>query len=140
MVHTSAFRSNHPIPHRRLAAMFRYAACPLPDVIGEPVRVWRGACGVSVIQARACFRWTLDRDMACWFAMRFADPARKPLVLAAEVPRGEIVLYTNEREEAEAVLMHPLATNVDGTAEEWQSRFEAVQAARSGNAFRLLRN
>jgi hypothetical protein len=68
--------------------------------------------------------------MACWFAVRFADPARKPLVLGAEVARGEIVLYTNEREEAEAVLMRPPAASVDGTPEECQSRFEAVQAAR----------
>ena len=75
---------------RRLAAMFRYAAFPLPDWIEEAVRVWRGTSGVSVNRARTGYSWTLNRDMACWFAMRFHGPARKPLVLVAEVPRGEI--------------------------------------------------
>jgi hypothetical protein len=94
------------------------------------MRVWRGTFGVPVSRARAGYSWTLDRDMACWFAVRFADQVRKPLVLAAEVARGEVVLYTNEREEAETVLMRPPTASVDGTPEEWQSRFDAVQAAR----------
>lgn len=46
------------------------------------MRVWRGACGVSVNRARTGYSWTLNRDMACWFAVRFASPARTPLVLA----------------------------------------------------------
>jgi hypothetical protein len=60
----------------------------------------------------AAYSWTLNRDMACWFALRFADQARKPLMLAVVVPRGQIVLYTNEREEADAVLMYAPAAGV----------------------------
>lgn len=124
-------------PRRRLAAMFRYVAFPLPGFMGPTVRVWRGTCGVSVSRARAGYSWTLNRDVACWFAVRCADQARKPLVLAAEVAREEIVLlYTNEREAAEAVLMRPLTASVDGVPEEWRSRFEAVQAARPAVVFR----
>ncbi|MFP6558545.1 hypothetical protein WJ542_09505 [Paraburkholderia sp. B3] len=59
--------------------------------------------------------------------MRFAGP--EPLVLAAEVPRREIVLYTDARDEAEAVLMHPSAASVDGAPEEWLSRYGVVKAA-----------
>ncbi len=115
---------------RRLAAMFRYAAFPLPDFMGETVHIWRGTSGASVSLARTGYSWTLDHDIACWFAMRFANPARQPLVLAADVPRADIVIYTNEREEAEAVLMRPPAASVDGTPEDWQRHYEAVQAAR----------
>jgi hypothetical protein len=108
---------------RRLAAMFRYAAFPPPDFIEATVRVWRSTCGMSVSEARAGYSWTLNRDMACWFAVRCADQARKPLVL-----------YMNEREEAEAVLMRLSAASADAATEVWQSRFETVQAARRAGA------
>lgn len=80
--------------------------------------------------ARAGYSWTLNRDMACWFAMRFSNLRQNPFVLRAEVPRGEIALYGNERGEAEVVLMRALAASVDGTPDEWQRRFEVVEAAR----------
>ena len=63
-----------------------------------------------------------------------------PLVLRAEVPREAIALYTNEREEAEVVLMHAPAASVDGTADEWQSRFEAIEAARRAKKNSALDN
>jgi hypothetical protein len=115
---------------RRLAAMFRYAAFFPPSFIGESVLVWRGTAGVSMSVARAGYSWTLNRDTACWFAMRFHGPVRKPLVLCAEVPRDEIVLYGNERGEAEVVLMRAPAASVDGTIDEWRIRYKVVEAAR----------
>jgi hypothetical protein len=90
----------------------------------------RGTAGVSMRVARAGYSWTLNRDMACWFAMRFSDLRQKPLVLSAEVPRGEIALYGNERGEAEVVLMRAPAASVDGTSDEWQRRFDVVEAVR----------
>ena len=119
--------------------MFRYAAFPVPDFLAATVPVWRGTWGVSERRARAAYSWTLDRNMACWFALRSADlEVTKPLVLAAEVQREEIVLYTDERREAEAVLMRPPAARVDGTPDEWQRWYEAVKAARRAEQRRLL--
>ena len=115
---------------RRLAAMFRYAAFSLPDFVDDSVPVWRGTAGVSVRVARAGYSWTLNRDTACWFAMRFSDLRPRPLVPCAEVPRGEIALYGNERGEAEVVLLRVPAASVDGTPDEWQRRFEVVEVAR----------
>jgi hypothetical protein len=52
-------------------------------------------------------------------------------VLLAEVPRGERYFCTPDaRDEAEAVLTRAPAASVDGTLKEWQSRYEAVLAAR----------
>jgi hypothetical protein len=88
---------------RRLAAMFRYAAFPIPTTIGDTVRVWRGTCALTLAQARTGYSWTLDRDVACWFAMRFTRNGRA-LVLVAEVLRDAISYHTNERAESEVVL------------------------------------
>ncbi len=71
--------------------------------------------------------------------MRFASPERMPLVLRAEVLRAAIALYTNEREEAEVVLMRAPAASMDGMIGEWQSRFEAVSTARRAKNSALVK-
>jgi hypothetical protein len=105
---------------RTLRAMFRYAAFPLPADIPEVVRVWRGTSYLSEKESAKGYSWTIDRDIACWFAMRFADRNNNPLVLAADVPKAEILLYHDERGEKEAVLFKPPAYWIDGHPEEWR--------------------
>lgn len=105
---------------RRLAAMFRYAAFPLPDELPDRVRVWRGTSALTFSQARVGYSWTTSRDVACWFAMRFAEKNARPLVLVADVNRGDIALSHNERSEHEAVLLRqPVGVTIHGDAADW---------------------
>ena len=117
---------------RTLRAMFRYAAFPLPNDMPEVVRVWRGTSYLSEKESAKGYSWTIDRDVACWFAMRFADRNNNPLVLAADVPMAEILLYLDERSEKEAVLFKPPAYWIDGHPEEWRDGHERHQAENDG--------
>lgn len=106
---------------RRLAAMFRYAAFPLPDELPERVRVWRGTSALTVAQSRAGYSWTTSRDVACWFATRFAEANGRPLVLTADVNRSDIAAFTNARNEHEVVLTQPPAdVRIDGNPDDWR--------------------
>lgn len=103
---------------RTLGHMFRYAAFPLPADMPERVTLWRGTSVLSLNEAKAGYSWTTERDVACWFAMRFENPA--PLVLATEVAKTDIALFGTERDESEAVLMRPpVKAWIDGTQTDW---------------------
>jgi hypothetical protein len=115
---------------RTLRAMFRYAAFPLPADMPEVVRVWRGTSYLSEKESAKGYSWTIDRDIACWFAMRFADWNNNPLVLAADVPKAEILLYHDGRGEKEAVLFKPPTYWIDGHPEEWREGLEREKRAR----------
>ncbi len=90
---------------RRLESMFRYAAFPLPEELPDTVRVWRGTSKLSLHQAKRGYAWTTNRDIAFWFAARFAKDNGSPLLLAADIAKTDIALFTNDRNEQEAVLM-----------------------------------
>lgn len=114
---------------RTLAYMFRYAAFPLPAELPDVVTVWRGSSALSFDATRARYSWTTDRDLACWFAMRFADDNGSPLVLAADIAKRDIALFTNERSESEAVLMRPPAARIDGDVGDWAACYQRKQEA-----------
>jgi hypothetical protein len=100
--------------------MFRYAAFQLAAELPNAVKVWRGTLGVTVAQARIGYSWTTDRDIACWFAMRFAAHGSSPLVLTAQIAKTDISLFTSERNESEAVLMcSPTTVIADGEVSDW---------------------
>ena len=67
--------------------IFEYADFDVSH-LPEKVTLYRGARGKPTT-ARKGISWTLDRDVAVWFAMRFARS--QPVVLKAEVPRTRIV-------------------------------------------------
>jgi hypothetical protein len=113
---------------RTLRAMFRYAAFPLPTDMPEVVRVWRGTSYLSEKESAKGYSWTTDRDVACWFAMRFADRNKNPLVLATDVPKAEILFYHDERSEKEAVLFKPPSYRIDGHPENWREGHERYSA------------
>jgi hypothetical protein len=122
---------------RRLAAMFSYAAYPVPTGTPAVVRVWRGTAGLTMRQAARGFSWTLNRDIACWFAVRFASAGRQPLVLVAEVASADVALFHDGRNEREAVLMRPpVKTAIDGSPSDWQlghKRYSEAIAAHTGH-------
>lgn len=114
---------------RTLAFMFRYAAFELPAELPDVVTVWRGTSYLSLEDAKKGYSWTTDRDMACWFAMRFAEFNGSPLVLTADIAKRDIAMFTNERGESEAVLMRPPTARIDGNASDWSDGHQRKQKA-----------
>ncbi len=104
---------------RTLGYMFRYAAFPLPAALPDVVTVWRGTSYLPFNEAKKGFAWTTDRDVACWFAMRFAENNGSPLVLMADIAKIDIALFTNDRSENEAVLVRPPVSRIDGDVGDW---------------------
>ena len=118
----------HAARHRRrLRAMFEYAEFPPAHHLPPVITVYRGTAGIPLCAARRGFSWTLDRQIASWFAVRFAGDGRKPLVVKAEVPRERVALYNNDRDEQEVVLFDVKTADADGTVTEWGLEFEAQQ-------------
>ena len=117
---------------RTLGYMFRYAAFPIPAELPDVVKLWRGTSKLTIAEAREGYSWTTDRDTACWFAMRFADTNGAPLVLTAEVAKSDIALFTNAREESEALLIRPpAAVKIDGDATDWQDGYDRYEAKKN---------
>jgi hypothetical protein len=84
----------------------RYANFELPPDLPEMVEIHRGVnvCDSRSMAMRGHARglsWTLDFDVAAWFAMRFKP--NDPRVLSAIVPRSDLVFYSYERKEAEVI-------------------------------------
>ncbi len=123
---------------RTLGYMFRYAAFPLPDELPDVVTVWRGTSYLPIKEARTGYSWTTDRDMACWFAMRFAEHNGSPLVLTADVAKSDIALFHNERSESEAVLIRPPAARIDGDVSDWDACYQRKVEAMKGNRKAML--
>jgi hypothetical protein len=114
-----------------LESMFTYAAFPLPDSLPKVVTAWRGTSGISREKACRGISWTIDRDVACFFAMRPRGEVENPLVLKCKVPRTSIMFYSNEREEREVLFFRGgIGIVVDGTPDDWKRgyRRKVVQA------------
>lgn len=123
---------------RTLGYMFRYAAFPLPAELPDVVTVWRGTSYLPIGEAKTGYSWSTDRDLACWFAMRFADHNGSPLVLTADIAKRDIALFTNERSESEAVLMRPPAARIDGDVSDWSACYERKQDAKDSDRKAML--
>ena len=108
---------------RRLRAMFNYAAFSLPAHLPETVTVWRGTSALPFKQAVRGLSWTVDRDCACWFAMRFAGKNGNPLVLKASVPKSNILMFTDSRSEREAVIFDKKPCLDPAGVTDWQQRY-----------------
>lgn len=115
---------------RTLGYMFRYAAFLLPADLPEKVTVWRGSSHLPFDHARTGYSWSTDRDTACWFAMRFADRNGSPLVMAADIAKVDIALFTNDRSESEVVLIRPPTAYIDGDESDWTACYQRTQDAR----------
>ena len=116
---------------RVLAAMFRYADFPKPADMPERLTVWRGTSRLPQRDAVRGYSWTWERDIACWFAMRFAENNGCPLVLRAEINRADVALFHDDRSEREAVLLRPPAAVVCGDVADWQTAANTYEAAKN---------
>lgn len=111
---------------KRLQLFFQYARFSPPSELPNIVRVWRGGSGKSLKQLSDGLAWTTDRDVACWFAMRFGHLYGSPIVISAEVKKTEISLYTNTCNESEVVLFNIATPNIDGDVSDWAEGHAAV--------------
>lgn len=82
-----------------LAAALRDVSAPSRRK--KPVRAWRG-----INNTRGAFgmSWTTDRDIACWFAMRYLEHRPTPSVLVCDLYPEAIVTEHNGRHEWELIV------------------------------------
>ena len=107
--------------HELVRLMFKYAEFPISDELPETIRVWRGVSGIPANKARQGFSWTTDRNVACWFAVRM-DDVGMPLVVTAQIPKRDVLYYSNYRTENELLLLNPpKKATIDGSVEDWES-------------------
>lgn len=102
------------------AAALREVAPPIKRK--RPLRVWRGIYvrDAHPMEAAVGLSWTRDRDIACWFAMRFSEVSGvRPFVFETYVPPEEIVTFYDGRGEAEVIVdtvpLYDSWIMVDGT-------------------------
>lgn len=112
-----------------LRAMFRYSDFSIPSDFPPLVQAWRGFADVPLAEGKRGLSWTLNRDVACFFAMRF-ETRKQPLVITASVPRSAVLHYTNDRQEHEVILFDVRDAAADGNIEDWAARAAAYQSAR----------
>lgn len=81
----------------RAREMFRMARFTMSPDIPSPVRVWRGTTGRTLQQAREGLCWTLDRDVACWFATLYDDrEPGDPIVVTTVIKREQILFFDDD--------------------------------------------
>jgi len=103
----------------RLQAMFRSADI-LNPVLPDVMSVWRGTIGLPRSRAMRGIAWSLDRDTACWFAMRYAEFKSRPMVLRAQIPASAVALYHDKRDEREIVTFEVHHAVIDGGEHDWR--------------------
>jgi hypothetical protein len=76
----------------------------LPDI----VTIYRGLIPKSFSKRRKQiirgFSWTLDKDKAKWFALRYTFDDNESLLVTATILKEHIAFYCNDREEQEVVV------------------------------------
>ena len=74
--------------------------------------------------------------MAAWFAERLVDASHRPVVWRATIGGGQIVTYTNVREEDEFIVVHlPKSIKVEQVPEaKWKAAAAAYLAERAASS------
>lgn len=85
-----------------------------------PVTIWRGVERGGV-RAVAGLSWTIDRDVAAFFALRFPTGRGKPLVFVADVLPEDIVFWDDSRNEGEVIPRRTPELRRDPDPETWQA-------------------
>jgi len=134
-----------------LIAAFRRAAFPVKH-LPAVVTAWRGGRG-ELAEVRAGVSWTLDRDVACFYAHRLPDGlvdrpirwTRKPLridaapiVLRTVVPRRPMLAHLCGRGEDELILAYVSRVEPDPDPATWRAGFERELARRQAERERLF--
>jgi hypothetical protein len=84
----------------------------------KAVRVWRGVQlqpGDHPAEAANGISWTRNRDVACWFALRYDVPEWRPFVFQVDLGPGGIVALHHARGEHEAII------NLEELEGDWNS-------------------
>jgi hypothetical protein len=70
-------------------------------LLPERFEIWRG---VGHKDAVCGYSWTLNREKACWYAVRFVDAERSPLLATGWIRKADVLAHFLERHEAEIVV------------------------------------
>jgi hypothetical protein len=84
-----------------LARWLRYAEYTLPEDLPDVVTIYRGVNGCTPWQAAGGLFWSLDFDVAAWFACHYRG--QNGYVVKATISRSELVYYNDERDEREVI-------------------------------------
>jgi hypothetical protein len=120
---------------RQVLSWFRQAEFPV-DHLPESFPVWRGTSHSTLAQARRGLSWTLDKTVACWFALRYARDS-DVLVLRREITRDQVLFHWTERDEAEVVIA-PGGGDIDGDVGEWLWLFRQEELKRAAQWSKIL--
>jgi len=80
--------------------------------------IYRGTDGLSPAAASRGWSWTLNRDVACYFAY-YAQKWGEPLVLSATVDASDVLYYENNRFEDEIIVGRPVHAVIDPDRSTW---------------------
>lgn len=107
---------------QRVKAIFRQANFKFPDETPETLTIYRGGFGISHRKLASGLSWTTNRDVACFFAMRYEG--EDPLVLKAVIHREEIRLIDPDQRENEIVVFGARRSVIDGEQSDWAARYK----------------
>jgi hypothetical protein len=107
---------------KMVKVIFSKADFSVPADTPPTLTVYRGGYGISQRKLAAGLSWTTDRDVACFFAMRFGRP--DPMVLRATIRREEIRLLEQDQREDEVVIFGARRSVIDGDPAEWAERYK----------------
>ena len=74
------------------------------DNLDEFVTIYRGTKSINEDEFLYGLSWTLDVEQAKWFATRLDEIEGQSMLYKVVVPREEIFVYTNDREENEVII------------------------------------
>jgi hypothetical protein len=76
----------------------RSALAALP----QRFEIWRGVNHEDAVRG---YSWTLNRERAIWYADRFADGERLPLLASGSVKKADVLSHFLRRDEVEIVVL-----------------------------------
>lgn len=100
------------LPPRRIAALIERADRAKLRAAGEPLPgpgpfvLYRGVSGRGTHRRVRGLSWTLDLEVARWFARRFDDLA-DPAVYRIKAEERDVAFFTSERQEQEMLVLLP---------------------------------
>ena len=110
---------------RSFNKVFRYADFEKSHLPSR-FTIYRGGYGEFFDQAWG-ISWTRNRDCACWFAMRRANPKAAPIVLRREVTRRGVLAHVDTRNEDEIIVAGVSHTFVDGEPADWRQGYKRYE-------------
>jgi hypothetical protein len=106
----AAWDHDHPVVIEAFGGDYDFAGAlqeVAPKVsVTRPVRAWRGIIvdGAHPREAVLGLSWTTQRDLACWFALRFYRSGLRPFVAEALFEPYSIITFWNKRREYEVIV------------------------------------